>query len=92
MLLDITMSSEIELIPIALGVMVNLCHKNKPVIYILMNCVDMKTFLRALLSLQRDNVGTSVQVGDMSAKCNGINFTKSILVQRAYKSYIELFI
>ncbi|KAG8336637.1 hypothetical protein J6590_041006 [Homalodisca vitripennis] len=61
-LLDIISSNDSELIPVALGVLVNLCHKNKPAVYTLMSCVDIKVFLRKVLNLQREHVETSVQV------------------------------
>uniref|UniRef100_A0A1B6ETE0 CIP2A N-terminal domain-containing protein n=1 Tax=Cuerna arida TaxID=1464854 RepID=A0A1B6ETE0_9HEMI len=61
-LLDIISSNDGELIPVALGVLVNLCHKNKPAVYTLMSCVDIKVFLRKVLNLQREHVETSVQV------------------------------
>uniref|UniRef100_A0A1B6KG02 CIP2A N-terminal domain-containing protein n=1 Tax=Graphocephala atropunctata TaxID=36148 RepID=A0A1B6KG02_9HEMI len=61
-LLDIISGDDSELIPVALGVLVNLCHKNKPVVYTLVNCVDIKAFIRKVLNLKREHVETSVQV------------------------------
>lgn len=56
------MGNEKEVVGLSLGILVNLCYKNLPAIYILMRCVDNKQFLRTVLSLQNENVNTQVQV------------------------------
>lgn len=62
MLVDMVMDEDDQLTPLALGVLVNLLHNNKPAIYTLMDCVDIKKLIRKIVNLQRDNIETSVQV------------------------------
>ncbi|XP_003693856.1 uncharacterized protein LOC100869785 isoform X1 [Apis florea] len=54
-------SKEENIIALSLGVLVNLCYKNLPAVYVLMRTIDTKAFIRTLLKLQHCNVNTSVQ-------------------------------
>ncbi|XP_043518292.1 uncharacterized protein LOC122533033 [Frieseomelitta varia] len=57
----VTQSKEENIIALSLGVLVNLCYKNLPAVYILMRTIDTKAFIRTLLKLQHCSVNTSVQ-------------------------------
>lgn len=57
----VTQSKEENIIALSLGVLVNLCYKNLPAVYVLMRTIDTKAFIRTLLKLQHCNVNTSVQ-------------------------------
>lgn len=61
-LVSLMMDEDDQLTPLSLGVLVNLLHNNKPAIYTLMDCVDIKKLIRKVVNLHRDNVETSVQV------------------------------
>lgn len=51
-------SGEEVIVPLSLGVLVNLCYKNLSAIYTLIRYVDIKTFLRTCMPLK----GTEVEV------------------------------
>ncbi|KAL1130561.1 hypothetical protein AAG570_011807 [Ranatra chinensis] len=51
-----------ELIPVSVGILVNLCYKNLPAVYTLMRAVDIKKFLKIILKLQKNNDHLRVQI------------------------------
>ncbi len=57
----ITESSEEEVISLSLGVLVNLCYKNLPAVYVLMKSVNTKTFLQSVLKTTGENINIRVQ-------------------------------
>ena len=57
----VTQSSEAEEITLSLGVLVNLCYKNLPVVYLLMRTINTKTFLRSVVKTNSQNVNIRVQ-------------------------------
>ena len=62
-------NGEKDVISLSLGVLVNLCYKNKPAVYTLMRSVDSKEFLRTILKLQNDGIDTRVQVLFLDVIC-----------------------
>ena len=57
----VTQSSEEEVITLSLGVLVNLCYKNLPVVYVLMCSVNTKTFLQSVVRTRGQNISIRVQ-------------------------------
>lgn len=57
----VTQSREENIIALSLGVLVNLCYKNLPAVYILIRTIDTKAFIRTLLKIQHYSVNTKVQ-------------------------------
>lgn len=53
---------ELELVPLSLGVLVNLCYNNSAAVYTLMKSVNVKSFLKTLLKVQKSNTASKVQV------------------------------
>ncbi|XP_011499542.1 PREDICTED: protein CIP2A [Ceratosolen solmsi marchali] len=53
-------SSEEEVITLSLGVLVNLCYKNLPAVYVLMRTVNTKTFLQCVIKTRGQNVNIRV--------------------------------
>lgn len=51
-----------ELISVALGVLVNICYKNIPAVYTLMQCIDTKMLIKSILRKQGDRMDIRVQV------------------------------
>jgi hypothetical protein len=54
-------SNEEEVITLSLGVLVNLCYKNLPAVYVLMRSVNTKTFLQSVVKTRGQNVNIRVQ-------------------------------
>lgn len=54
-------SSEEEVIMLALSVLVNLCYKNLPAVYVLMRSVNTKTFLQSVVKTRGQNINIRVQ-------------------------------
>lgn len=57
----VTQSSEEEVITLSLGVLVNLCYKNLPAVYVLMRSVNTKTFLQSVVKNRGQNMNIRVQ-------------------------------
>lgn len=55
-------SEDKDLISFSLGVLVNVCHKNKFARFTLVKCTHSKSFMRLLLKLQSDDIFIKVQV------------------------------
>lgn len=55
-------SDEKDLVSFSLGVLVNVCCKNKFAMFTLVKCTHSKSFMRLLLKLQSDNLFNKVQV------------------------------
>jgi len=51
-----------DLISLSLGVLVNICCKNKFAMFILLKCTHSKSFMRVLLKLQSDDIFIKIQV------------------------------
>lgn len=51
-----------DLISFSLGVLVNICCKNKFAMFILVKCTNSKSFMRVLLQLHSDDIFIKVQV------------------------------
>lgn len=63
-LVQIVMEGDKELKPFALGVLVNLCYKNLPALYVLMRKVEITKFIKCISKLN-DNPNISMQVCKM---------------------------
>lgn len=63
-LVQIVMEGDKELKPFALGVLVNLCYKNLPALYVLMRKVEITKFIKCISKLT-DNPNISMQVCKM---------------------------
>ncbi|KAJ8680087.1 hypothetical protein QAD02_015874 [Eretmocerus hayati] len=57
----VTQSNEEEVITLSLGVLVNLCYKNLPAVYVLMRTVNTKTFLQSVVRTRQHNTSIRVQ-------------------------------
>lgn len=57
----VTESTEEEVITLSLGVLVNLCYKNLPAVYILMRNINTKTFLQSVVKTRGHNINIRVQ-------------------------------
>ncbi|XP_058800070.1 protein CIP2A homolog [Phymastichus coffea] len=54
-------STEEEVIMLSLSVLVNLCYKNLPAVYVLMRSVNTKTFLQSVVKTSGQNINIRVQ-------------------------------
>lgn len=63
-LVQIVMEGDSELKPYALGVLVNLCYKNLPALYVLMRKVEITKFIKCITKLN-DNPNIRMQVCKM---------------------------
>ncbi|KAK6640443.1 hypothetical protein RUM44_012137 [Polyplax serrata] len=63
-LVQIVMEGDKELKPFALGVLVNLCYKNLPALYVLMRKVEITKFIKCITKLN-DNPNIRMQVCKM---------------------------
>lgn len=59
----IMQSKDEEIISLSLGILINLCYKNPPVIHTLMRTIDSRAFHKHLFRVQNINVNTRVQCG-----------------------------
>jgi len=55
-------SEDKDLISFSLGVLINVCYKNKFAMFTLVKCTHSKSFMRLLLKLQSDDIFIKVQV------------------------------
>lgn len=55
-------SEDKDLISLSLGVLVNVCYKNKFAMYILVKCTHSKSFMRLLLKLQSNDIFIKIQI------------------------------
>uniref|UniRef100_A0A1B6DP45 Protein CIP2A n=1 Tax=Clastoptera arizonana TaxID=38151 RepID=A0A1B6DP45_9HEMI len=51
-----------ELTSVALGILVNICHQNTPVVNILTQCIDTKLLFKSVLKTQEDDMKIQVQL------------------------------
>lgn len=55
-------SEDKDLLSLSLGVLVNVCYKNKFAMFTLVKCTHSKSFMRLLLKLQSDDIFIKVQI------------------------------